>query len=133
MNGNNDLEKEIRALYAVEPSEALRDRLRCIPHEHPRRSKAGRHLAPWFVALPAAAAAGLIGLLWLQSDQSSPEPDPVAMAAVRDFVTAMNYLQSTTAYANRAMQNQLGYELSNAVAMSRESVSALNSELDNGG
>ena len=83
--------------------------------------------------MPAAVAAGLIGLIWLHSDETSPEPDPVAIAAVQDFVTAMSYLQRTTAYANREVQDQLGSELSNAIAMSRESMSILNSELNNGG
>jgi hypothetical protein len=133
MNSHHDFEKEIRRLYDTEPSPGLRQRLLRIPQQHPRRKSAGTHLARWYVALPAAAAAGLIGLIWLQPQQPAPGPDPVAVAAVQDFVTAMTYLQRSTAYANREMQGQLGTELVNAVALSRASVRNLNSDIDNGG
>lgn len=133
MNSHHDLHKDIRRLYDTDPSPGLRQRLLRIPQRRPRRKTAGPHLTRWYVALPAAAAAGLIGLLWLQPRQQTPAPDPVAVAAVQDFVTAMTYLQLSTAYANREMQGQLGTELVNVVALSRASVRNLNSDIDNGG
>jgi len=133
MNSHPDFEKDIRRLYDTEPSPGLRQRLLRIPQTHPRRKTAGPHVARWYVALPAAAAAGLIGLIWLQSEPEAPAPDPVAVAAVQDFVTAMTYLQLSTAYANREMTDQLGTELVNVIALSRASVRNLNSDIDNGG
>jgi hypothetical protein len=131
MNKPNDLDTEIRALYDTRPDPGLRRRLSRIPHERNRTYRP--RVTPWFIALPAAVAAGLIGLILLQSNDTPSQPDPVAVAAVRDFVTAMTYLQKTTVYANREMQDQLGNELANVVALTRASVTELNSELKNGG
>ncbi len=115
--------------------EALRDGARpSLPKGLRRRLLAipDRPTIHWqWLAVPIAAATAIAGTLMLAPPAPPPPPDPT-VAAVRDFELAMHYLRKSALLAQREVTAVVGGELSEAVAISRESVER-NRKRENGG
>ncbi len=133
---NISIEERLRDLYRNEPQRDLKDRLLRIAEEGMEPPVYGRQSNTWRVAIPALLALVLVGALWflpINKPVAPTEEQLLAQNAVRDFVIAMNYLQTSTAYANQEMQDQLGNKLLDVFDLSDQSFVPSNQDSNNGG
>ena len=130
------IDKRLRDLYRIEPQRDLKNRLLRIAEEGTDSRVYGRQSNTWRVAVPAFLALALVGALWFLPVNKPVSPTAeqlLAQNAVRDFVITMNYLQTSTAYANQEMQNQLGNKLLDVFVLSDQSFISSNQDSNNGG
>lgn len=116
--------RRLWSIPAARPAESKRQRAAAL--KAPRIKRGGWQAA----AALAMSLALVVALVLLRPAPSEPNQEE---AAVRDFVIAMSYLQQGVAVANDQVKGQVGSGLIDALAVSRNTLLADDTNTRNGG